>query len=63
MNNETTAKLAGVIELLLESSSRINEAKPRPAGGGGGGGGGHRGGGGGGGGRRGGGGGGGGGRW
>lgn len=29
MNNETTRKLAGVIELLLESSSRINEAKPR----------------------------------
>src|SRR5687768_17514304 len=29
MNNENTLKLAGAIELLLESSSRINEAKPR----------------------------------
>lgn len=29
MNIEGTAKLAGAIELLLESSSRINEAKPR----------------------------------
>jgi CDP-6-deoxy-D-xylo-4-hexulose-3-dehydrase len=27
MNNEDTRKLAGVVELLLESSSRINEAK------------------------------------
>lgn len=27
MNNESSKKLAGVIELLLESSSRINEAK------------------------------------
>lgn len=29
MNNESSKKLAGVIELLLESSSRINEAKPQ----------------------------------
>lgn len=29
MNNEMSRKLAGVIELLLESSSRINEAKPQ----------------------------------
>lgn len=29
MNNENTRKLTGVIDLLLESSSRINEAKPR----------------------------------
>jgi len=29
MNNEDTRKLAGVIQLLLESSSRINEAKPQ----------------------------------
>ena len=29
MNNEDSLKLAGVIELLLESSSRINEAKPQ----------------------------------
>ncbi|PSF36746.1 DegT/DnrJ/EryC1/StrS family aminotransferase [Aphanothece hegewaldii CCALA 016] len=29
LNNESTRKLEGVIELLLESSSRINEAKPR----------------------------------
>jgi CDP-6-deoxy-D-xylo-4-hexulose-3-dehydrase len=29
MNNESTNKLAGVIDLLLESSSRINEAKLR----------------------------------
>lgn len=29
MNNEMTKKLAGVVELLLESSSRINEAKPQ----------------------------------
>ena len=29
LNNESTSKLSGVIELLLESSSRINEAKPR----------------------------------
>ena len=29
MNNEDSRKLAGVIELLLESSSRINEAKPQ----------------------------------
>jgi len=29
MNIEGTKKLAGVIELLLESSSRINEAKPQ----------------------------------
>jgi CDP-6-deoxy-D-xylo-4-hexulose-3-dehydrase len=28
-NNEDTRKLEGVIELLLDSSSRINEAKPR----------------------------------
>ena len=29
LNNESTRKLTGAIELLLESSSRINEAKPR----------------------------------
>ena len=29
MNNESSRRLAGVIELLLESSSRINEAKPQ----------------------------------
>lgn len=29
MNNEGTRKLAGVLELLLESSSRINQAKPQ----------------------------------
>ena len=29
LNNENTRKLTGAIELLLESSSRINEAKPR----------------------------------
>ena len=29
MNNETTHKLSGVIELLLDSSNRINEAKPQ----------------------------------
>jgi CDP-6-deoxy-D-xylo-4-hexulose-3-dehydrase len=29
LNNESTKKLTGAIELLLESSSRINEAKPR----------------------------------
>jgi CDP-6-deoxy-D-xylo-4-hexulose-3-dehydrase len=29
MNNADSAKLAGAIELLLDSSSRINEAKPR----------------------------------
>lgn len=29
MNNEDTRKLAGVIELLLDSSSRINEAKEK----------------------------------
>ncbi len=29
MNNEDTRKLIGVIQLLLESSSRINEAKPQ----------------------------------
>jgi len=29
LNNENTSKLSGVIQLLLESSSRINEAKPR----------------------------------
>lgn len=29
MNNEAINKIAGVIELLLESSSRINEAKPQ----------------------------------
>ena len=28
LNNESSRKLAGAIELLLESSSRINEAKP-----------------------------------
>jgi CDP-6-deoxy-D-xylo-4-hexulose-3-dehydrase len=28
MNNEKTQKLRGVVELLLENSSRINEAKP-----------------------------------
>ncbi len=29
MNNELTGKLSGVIELLLDASSRINEAKPK----------------------------------
>ena len=29
LNNENSRKLTGAIELLLESSSRINEAKPR----------------------------------
>ena len=29
LNNESTRKLTGAIELLLESSSRINEVKPR----------------------------------
>lgn len=29
LNNESTKKLTGAIKLLLESSSRINEAKPR----------------------------------
>ena len=29
LNNESTRKLTGAIELLLESSSRFNEAKPR----------------------------------
>jgi CDP-6-deoxy-D-xylo-4-hexulose-3-dehydrase len=29
MNNEDTAKLAGIIDLLLASSARINEAKPQ----------------------------------
>src|SRR5947209_5903920 len=29
MNNVAVEKIAGVIELLLESSSRINEAKPQ----------------------------------
>lgn len=29
MNNEDTRKLAGIIELLLESSSRMNEANPQ----------------------------------
>lgn len=30
MNNSDTQRLAGVIELLLESSSRVNQAKPQP---------------------------------
>src|SRR5687768_14319106 len=29
MNNESSRKLTGVIELLLESSDRINQAKPQ----------------------------------